>query len=146
LYSSNIFISPEEGVPVTWRSGSAGKEPYDSGLDFRQYRAEKRLLSRVYILALKMRFIVRAKIPTEAGNKMVKDPNFLKTLEDYISKAKPEASYFFEADGDRVAVFIVDMQSNDQQPLLAEPIWQWMGAKVELHPVMNLNDLKKAIS
>ncbi len=31
-----------------------------------------------------MRFIIHAKIPTEAGNKMVQDPNFIKNLENYI--------------------------------------------------------------
>ena len=41
-----------------------------------------------------MRSIVRAKIPTEAGNKMVKDPNFVRNLKDYMNKLKPEASYF----------------------------------------------------
>jgi len=55
-----------------------------------------------------MRFIVRAKIPTEAGNKMVKDPNFLRDLEEYMNRIKSEASYFFEADGKRVMVFVVD--------------------------------------
>ena len=39
-----------------------------------------------------MRFLIRAKIPTEAGNKMVRDPNFLKNLEEYMDKVKPEAS------------------------------------------------------
>jgi hypothetical protein len=92
-----------------------------------------------------MRFIVRAKIPTEAGNKMVKDPNFLRDLEEYMNKIKPEASYFFEADGKRVMVFVVDMQSNDQIPMFAEPLFQW-GAEVEFHPVMSLDDLKKAVS
>lgn len=91
-----------------------------------------------------MRFIIRAKIPTEAGNRMVKDPNFLKNLEDYMNKAKPEAAYFFEADGNRVMAFIVDMQSVDQIPALAEPLFQ-MGANVEFHPVMSFDDLKKAI-
>jgi hypothetical protein len=42
-----------------------------------------------------MRFVVRAKIPTEAGNKVVQDPeNLLKNLEDYMKKTKAEASYF----------------------------------------------------
>src|SRR5712692_4632984 len=92
-----------------------------------------------------MRFIVRAKIPTDAGNKMIRDPNFLKNLEDYINKVKPEASYFFESDGDRVAAFVVDMQSTDQIHTFAEPLFQWMGAKVEFHPVMNFDELKKAL-
>jgi hypothetical protein len=35
------------------------------------------------------RFLIRAKIPTEAGNKMVQN---LKNLEEYMNKAKPEAA------------------------------------------------------
>jgi hypothetical protein len=46
-----------------------------------------------------MRFLIHAKIPTEDGNKMVEDPNFLKKLEEYINKVKAEAAYFFEAGG-----------------------------------------------
>jgi hypothetical protein len=40
---------------------------------------------------------------------MVQNPNFLKKLEEYINKVKAEATYFFEADGNRVAAFIVDI-------------------------------------
>ena len=92
-----------------------------------------------------MRFLIRAKIPTEDGNKMVQDPNLLEKLEKYINKVKAEATYFFEADGDRVAAFIVDIQSADQIPVLTEPLFSGMGARVELHPVMSLVDLKKGI-
>ena len=93
-----------------------------------------------------MRFLVRAKIPTEAGNKMVQDPNFLKNLEDYMNKAKPEAAYFLPLDGDRAMAFIVNMESNYQVPSFAEPLFQRMDAKVEVIPVMNFDDLKKGLS
>ena len=92
-----------------------------------------------------MRFLIRAKIPTEDGNKMVQDPNLLRKLEKYINKVKAEATYFFEADGNRVAAFIVDMQSADQLPVLVEPLFSGMGANVELHPVMSFEELKKGI-
>jgi hypothetical protein len=92
-----------------------------------------------------MRFLVLAKIPTEDGNKMVQDPNFLRKLESYINKVKAEATYFFEADGNRVASFIVDIESADQIPVLTEPLFSGMGAHVELHPLMSLDDLKKGI-
>ena len=92
-----------------------------------------------------MRFIIRAKIPTEAGNKMVKDPNFIRNLEDYMTKIKPEASYFFETDGKRTMGFVVDMQNTDQIPMFAEPLFQ-LGAEVQFHPVMSFDDLKKAVS
>ena len=92
-----------------------------------------------------MRFLIHAKIPTEDGNKMVQDPNLLRKLEKYINKVKAEATYFFEADGNRVAAFIVDIQSADQIPILAEPLFSGMGAHVEFYPVMSLDDLKKGI-
>jgi hypothetical protein len=92
-----------------------------------------------------MRFLISAKIPTEAGNLMVQDPNLLNKLETYIDKVNAEATYFFEVDGNRVAVFIVDIQSADQIPVLVEPLFSGMGAHVELHPVMSLDDLKKGI-
>ena len=85
-------------------------------------------------------------MPTEAGNKAVQDPNFLKNLEDYMNKTKPEAAYFYEAGGDRVSEFVVDMQTPDQMPDIGEPLFIGTGAKVEFHPVMNLEDLKKGIS
>jgi hypothetical protein len=92
-----------------------------------------------------MRFLIHAKIPTEDGNKMVQDPNLLRKLEKYINKVKAEATYFFEADGNRVASFIVDIESADQIPVLIEPLFSGMGAHVEFHPVMSLDDLKKGI-
>jgi len=92
-----------------------------------------------------MRFLILAKIPTEDGNKMVQDPKFLEKIEKYINKVKAEATYFFEADGNRVASFIVDIENADQIPVLSEPLFSGMGAHVELHPVMSLDDLKKGI-
>jgi hypothetical protein len=92
-----------------------------------------------------MRFLIHARIPTEDGNKMVQDPNFLKKLQTYINKVKAEATYFFEANGNRVAAFIVDIQNTDQIPILIEPLFSGIGAHVELHPVMSLDDLKKGI-
>ena len=92
-----------------------------------------------------MRFLILAKIPTEDGNKMVQDPNLLEKLEKYINKVKAEATYFFEANGNRVASFIVEIESADQIPVLAELLFSGMGANVEFHPVMSFDDLKKGI-
>jgi hypothetical protein len=69
----------------------------------------------------------------------------LRKLEEYISKVKAEAAYFFEANGNKIASFIVDVQSADQIPVLGEPSFIKMGAHVEFHPVMSLEDLKKGI-
>ena len=83
-----------------------------------------------------MRFLVRAQISTDAGNRMIKNPKFMQNLEDYIKKVNVEASYFFEAGGDRTFAFIVNLESSDMIPSVAEPLFQDFGAKVEFHPVM----------
>ena len=93
-----------------------------------------------------MRFLVRAQISTDAGNRMIKNPKFMQNLEDYIKKVNAEASYFFEAGGDRTFAFIVNLESSDMIPTVAEPLFQDFGAKVEFHPVMVLEDLKKALA
>jgi hypothetical protein len=92
-----------------------------------------------------MRFIVQAKIPTEAGNLMLQDPNLLSKLQTYIKKVKAEATYFFEQDGDRLAVFIVDITQASEIPVLIEPLFSGMGARVEIHPVISFDDLKNGI-
>ena len=92
-----------------------------------------------------MRVLVRAMIPTTAGNRMVKDPNFLKTIEDYTKKFNCEAAYFTEVNGNRTMVFVLDLQSPEMIPAIAEPLFQGYEANVEIHPAMNLDDLKKAI-
>jgi len=93
-----------------------------------------------------MRVLVRAMIPTAAGNKMVKDPNFLKSIKDYIEKFNCEAAYFTEVNGNRTMVFVLDLPSPDMIPAIAEPLFQGYEANVEIHPAMNLDDLKKSIS
>jgi hypothetical protein len=70
---------------------------------------------------------------------MIQDPNFSRKLEEYINKVNAEAN------GDRIASFIVEVQSSEQIPVLSEPLFIKMGAHVELHPVMSLDDLKKGI-
>jgi hypothetical protein len=89
-----------------------------------------------------MRFIIRAQLPTEVGNKMMENPNSLQDLEAYIKNINAENAYFFEANGDRTMVFIVNMERADQMAIFAEPLFT-LGAKVEFHPVMVLEDLKK---
>ena len=92
-----------------------------------------------------MRFIVRTIFTTEAGNKAVSEPNFLKNIQDFIENNRAEAAYFAELNGERNAIFIVDLPSVDRIPAIAEPFFR-MGARVEFHPAMNFEDLKKGLS
>ena len=92
-----------------------------------------------------MRFLVRVTIPTEAGNKSVKDPNFLKNIESFMKDMKAEVAYFLEMDGQRNALFFVEMPNVDMMVPISEPFFQ-LGADVKFHPVMVLDDLKKGFA
>lgn len=95
---------------------------------------------------LRLRVLLKAMIPTTQGNQMVKDPNFLKNIENYINMFNCEASYFTEMDGNRTFIFVLDLPNTDMIPAIAEPLFQGYDADVEIHPAMNFDDLKNAIS
>jgi hypothetical protein len=92
-----------------------------------------------------MRVILRAIFPTEAGNRAVKDPNFIKNIQGFIGNNKAEAAYFTTINGERSCNFVVDMPSTDMMPAIAEPFFE-MGARVEMSPAMNFEELKKGLS
>ena len=92
-----------------------------------------------------MRFLIRARSPTDSGNKMIQDPNFLTRLEEYMNKVKPEAAYFMPIEGQRAGAFIVNADSNEQLPAMVEPLFQWWGANVDVIPVMNFDELKRGL-
>ena len=98
------------------------------------------------LLRIGMRFLLYVQIPTEAGNSVVQDPNFLQKIEDYINNVKAEAAYFGPSNGNRTMFFIVNMDTPDKIPIILEPLFQEFKAKVEVYPLMILDDLKKAFS
>ncbi|MCW4017172.1 MAG: hypothetical protein NWF00_00580 [Candidatus Bathyarchaeota archaeon] len=88
-----------------------------------------------------MRFLLIVHVPTDAGNQMLQGG--VKPLEDLIGQMKPEAAYFSEHYGERTFFLVVDVPSADAIPKVAEPLFR-MGARVEFHIAMVLDDLKKA--
>lgn len=91
-----------------------------------------------------MRFLVKATIPVEAGNAVVKDPNFGKILEDILGDIKPEAVYFAVEAGQRTVYFVVSVGETHQIPAIAEPLWLSWKAHVEFIPAMNQDEFARA--
>ena len=76
---------------------------------------------------------------------MIQDPNGIRTLEDYLKKVKAEAAYFGEDKGERTFYLVTDITGADKIPAIAEPLFQGFKAKVEFHPVMTADDLRKGL-
>jgi hypothetical protein len=92
-----------------------------------------------------MRMMLRISIPTEDGNRAIKDGSLPKLLEATVRKLKSEAAYFVAEGGLRSAMIFFDMQSASDIPGVVEPLFMGFNAEVELLPVMNADDLKKGL-
>jgi hypothetical protein len=86
--------------------------------------------------------MMRWTVPVAAGNSSIKSGAMQKSIEEMLRDLKPEAAYFFASGG----LVVFDMADSSQIPLLAEPLFHAYDAAVELLPVMNADDLKKAFA
>jgi Domain of unknown function (DUF3303) len=91
-----------------------------------------------------MRFLVKATIPLESGNDLVRDPEMAARMQAIMGDIKPEAVYFTAADGQRAIFLIVNMNEASDMVKIAEPLWLALEADVECWPVMTQDDLMKA--
>ena len=92
-----------------------------------------------------MRTLLKAHFDTETSNRLVSDGTMPKVIQEAVEQLKPEAAYFAPTDGERGLYFVFDLKDSAQIPPIVEPFFQ-LGAKVDLEPVMNLEDLNKGLS
>jgi len=90
--------------------------------------------------------MLRWTVPVEKGNAMVKDGSIGTVLESIIAKTKPEAAYFLADKGQRAGMLFFDLKEPSDIPRIAEVLFQGSDAALEFVPVMNADDLKKALS
>jgi hypothetical protein len=92
-----------------------------------------------------MRVMLKAQLNVEAGNLAISDGSINAVFERVFGACRPEATYFLTENGKRTVYAIFDMQSLDQIPVLAEPLFQGLGATVDFMPVMNQSELAKGL-
>jgi hypothetical protein len=93
-----------------------------------------------------MRMLMRVQMDTDAANPIVADGTLQKTLKEAFEQLKPEAAYFALQDGCRGAYIVFDMKDPSQIPAIVEPMFQGPHAKLDVTPVMNLEDLQKGLA
>ena len=91
-----------------------------------------------------MRFLLKVSVPVEAGNAAIKDGSLPKNIQSILAEQKPEAAYFYEENGKRTALVVVNLKDPSEIPAVAEPWFLAFNASVEFHPAMNADDLMKA--
>ena len=91
-----------------------------------------------------MRFLVKATLPVEAGNALVRDPSVGQRIQGIMGDIRPEAVYFAAADGQRTVYAVVNLEATHEIPRIAEPFWLALKANVEFIPVMAQDDFAEA--
>jgi hypothetical protein len=91
-----------------------------------------------------MRFLLKFSVPTEAGNEMIRNPEFPAKLEQWLSDINAEAAYFCPVNGRRGGYIVVNLDDASKIADFAEPLFYMAKAEVEYIPVMLPEDLAKA--
>jgi hypothetical protein len=92
-----------------------------------------------------MKFIMKMKMASgEAGNDLLRDPEFGRKMHELLTEVKAEAAYFTTICGSRGAFIVVNMDDASQMPAIAEPFFLWLKAEIDWYPVMTPEDLGKA--
>jgi hypothetical protein len=92
-----------------------------------------------------MRTMMKIKIDTEAGSRMIADGSMPQLLQETLGRLQPESAYYGPEDGIRTAFIVFDLQDTSQLPALTEPLFSQLNAQVEMFPVMNQEDLQKGL-
>jgi hypothetical protein len=109
----------------------------ESNRPFRTYQREKANVGL-------MRFMITCRIPVEKGNELLKNGTLGPTVQSIMEDLEPEAAYFVDVDGARGAHIVVEVEEASQIPPSVEPLMLALGAEIEVHCVMVLEDLGKA--
>lgn len=93
-----------------------------------------------------MRVMLRAVMDTQVSNGAIKTGRLPEIVKSLMDRLDPEAAYFGPGDGGRCCVLVFDLQDPAAIPAIAEPLFQELGAKIEINPVMNREDLQKGLA
>ncbi|NLR67386.1 hypothetical protein HGH92_23990 [Chitinophaga varians] len=93
-----------------------------------------------------MRTMLKVVMEVSAGNEAIKKGRLPEIIKATVDKIKPEATYFFASEGCRTCLMVFDMKDPSQIPVIAEPFFMELNAKLEFQPVMNVEDLQKGLA
>ena len=93
-----------------------------------------------------MRIMVKFWVPVAAGNAAIRNSKLEKEFGQLLEDLKPAAGYFYPGDGERSGFFVIDMEDSWRVADTVERFFFGLNARVELTPVMNGEDLHKALS
>ncbi|MEU6929606.1 hypothetical protein AB0A05_10640 [Streptomyces sp. NPDC046374] len=90
--------------------------------------------------------LLKVEMATPASNEAIKAGTLEKTMETALQKLRPEAAYFTVENGCRTAYIFFDLIDPSDLPMISEPFFIGLDAKVHYSPVMNPEDLRRGLA
>jgi hypothetical protein len=96
-------------------------------------------------LEVVMRMLLKAAVDTETANEVLRSGEAVDAGVRIMELLQPEAIYAFIEDGQRTLLAVFDLADPSQMPVVTEPLYQLLKAKITLTPCMNFDDAKKGV-
>jgi hypothetical protein len=93
-----------------------------------------------------MRMMMRVSVPIEDANKAVREGTMGKILQEQLEKLRPEAVYFHAAEDVRTALLFLDVKEASDMPVIADPFFQGVNARITFTPVMTVQDFQAGMA
>ena len=93
-----------------------------------------------------MRTMLQWTVPVAKGNEGIRNGAIARAIEELTERLEPEAAYYMAWDGKRSGMMVFDMKDPAEIPQIAEPLFMALEAEVTFIPVMNGDDLKRALA
>ena len=92
-----------------------------------------------------MRMMLKVNMATQAANELARQGKLGSTIQSILADLKPEAAYFADDDGERTGFIFFDLADSSAIPAVAEPWFLALNARLTFRPVMNSEDLGRAL-
>jgi hypothetical protein len=92
-----------------------------------------------------MRMMLKVNLETDSANELARQGKLGSTIQSILADIKPEAAYFADDEGERTGFIFFDLPDSSGIPGVAEPWFLALNARVSFRPVMNPEDLGKAL-
>ncbi|GAA1947669.1 hypothetical protein [Kitasatospora viridis] len=92
-----------------------------------------------------MRTLMQVELDTELANKLVSTGAIRQTMDELMELLKPEAAYFYAADGRRAMTLVVDLAKESDLVTYCEPFWNALHAEVRVYPCMNADEVMAGV-
>ncbi len=93
-----------------------------------------------------MRMMLKFRLSAAAVNQATPTSRIGEVLGSVLQGLQPEAMYFLVEDGQRTGHVYFDLKDPAVIPVIAEPLFQNLDARVHLVPVMTLDELQRGIA